>query len=133
MLVCFLQINLAAVSTRNRTPREVPRIVTEISEDVCRARMFSNFSRYRCCRDIHRVKCKFLVSLRLRYSRNKTLELYYYYYYGVCMCCHPNYCGRTSQGHTGERPHRISPPSFCGACLHFSREKDSAVPFPRRP
>ena len=30
--------------------------------------------------------------------------------------------------------HRIShPPSFCGACLNFSREKDSAVPFPRRP
>ena len=30
--------------------------------------------------------------------------------------------------------HRIShPPSFCGACLYSSREKDSAVPFPRRP
>ena len=30
--------------------------------------------------------------------------------------------------------HRIShPPSFCGACLYFSREKGSAVPFPRRP
>ena len=28
--------------------------------------------------------------------------------------------GRTSRGHTGGRPHRIShPPSFCGACLHF--------------
>ena len=25
------------------------------------------------------------------------------------------------------------PSSFCGACLNFSREKDSAVPFPRRP
>ena len=23
--------------------------------------------------------------------------------------------------------------SFCGACLNFSREKDSAIPFPRRP
>ena len=22
---------------------------------------------------------------------------------------------------------------FCGACLHFSREKDSAIPFPHRP
>ena len=22
--------------------------------------------------------------------------------------------------------------SFCGACLNFSREKDSAIPFPRR-
>ena len=24
-------------------------------------------------------------------------------------------------------------PSSCGACLHFYREKGSAVPFPRRP
>ena len=38
------------------------------------------------------------------------------------------------EGHTGGRSHRIShPPSFCGACLSFSREKDSAIPFPRRP
>ena len=37
------------------------------------------------------------------------------------------FVGRTSRGHTG-RSHRIShPPSFCGACLNFSREKDSAV------
>ena len=44
------------------------------------------------------------------------------------------FVGRTSQGHTGGRSHRIfHPPSFCGACLYFSREKDSAVPFPRRP
>ena len=42
--------------------------------------------------------------------------------------------GRTSRGHTGGRSHRIShPPSFCGACLNFPREKDSAIPFPRRP
>ena len=35
------------------------------------------------------------------------------------------------EGHT--HMHRIShPPSFCGACLNFSREKDSAIPFPRR-
>ena len=41
---------------------------------------------------------------------------------------------RTSRGHTGGRSHRISPPpSFCGACLNLSREKDSAIPFPRRP
>ena len=40
----------------------------------------------------------------------------------------------TSRGHTGGRSHRIShPPSFCGACLYFSREKDSAISFPRRP
>ena len=39
-----------------------------------------------------------------------------------------------SRSHTGGRSHRISrPPSFCGACLHFSREKDTAVAFPRRP
>ena len=44
------------------------------------------------------------------------------------------FVGRTSRGHTGGRSHRIShPPSFCGACLSFSREKDSAIPFPHRP
>ena len=44
------------------------------------------------------------------------------------------FVGRTSRGHTGGRSHRIShPPSFCGACLTFSREKDSAIHFPRRP
>ena len=44
------------------------------------------------------------------------------------------FVGRTSRGHTGGRSHRIShPPSFCGACLNFSSEKDSAIPFPRRP
>ena len=57
----------------------------------------------------------------------------------VCVCCPPIFSGRqasgrTSRGHTGGRSHRIShPPSFCGACLDFSREKDSAVLFPRRP
>ena len=35
--------------------------------------------------------------------------------------------------HTGGRSHRISPPSFWGACLNFYREEDSAAPFPRRP
>ena len=44
------------------------------------------------------------------------------------------FVGRTSRGHTGGRSHRIfHPPSFCGACRNFSREKDSAIPFPRRP
>ena len=59
----------------------------------------------------------------------------------LCVCCvffpfilDIKFVGRTSRGHTGGRSHRIShPPSFCGACLNFSREKDSAVPFPRRP
>ena len=44
------------------------------------------------------------------------------------------FVGHTSRGHTGGRSHRIfHPPSFCGACLNFSREKDSAIPFTRRP
>ena len=34
------------------------------------------------------------------------------------------FVGRTSRGHTGGRSHRIShPPSFCGACFNFSRER----------
>ena len=41
-----------------------------------------------------------------------------------CACCHPlssgrHICGRTGRGHTGGRSHRISLPSFCGACLIF--------------
>ena len=43
------------------------------------------------------------------------------------------FVGRTSRGHTGGRSHRISHPPLCGACLNFSREKDSAIPFFRRP
>ena len=60
--------------------------------------------------------------------------------YRVCVCVFfPSildikFVGRTSRGHTGGRSHRIfNPPSFCGACLDFCREKDSAIPFPRRP
>ena len=57
----------------------------------------------------------------------------------VCVLCvfFPSILGingRTSRGHTGGRSYRIfNPPSFCGACLDFCREKDSAIPFPRRP
>ena len=56
----------------------------------------------------------------------------------VCVCflliLDIEFVGRTSRGHTGGRSHRIfHPPSFWGACLNFSREKDSAIPFPRRP
>ena len=41
-----------------------------------------------------------------------------------CVYCHLIYsgrqtCGRASQCHKGERSHRISPLSFCGACLDF--------------
>ena len=48
----------------------------------------------------------------------------------VCVCVFfPSildikFVGRTSRGHTGGRLHRIfNPPSFCGACLDFCREK----------
>ena len=58
----------------------------------------------------------------------------------VCVCVFfpfildIKFVRRTSRGHTVGRSHKIShPPSFCGACLIFSREKDSAIPFPRRP
>ena len=44
------------------------------------------------------------------------------------------FVGRTSRGYTGGRSHRIfHPSSFCGAHINFSREEDSAIPFPRRP
>ena len=72
--------------------------------------------------------------------------LYHYLYRflfvmeSVCVCVFfpfildIKFVGHTSRGHTGGRSHRIfHPPSFCGACLNFSREKDSAIPFPRRP
>ena len=36
-------------------------------------------------------------------------------------------------GVTQEEGHRSYPPSFCGACLNFYCEKDSAVSFPRQP
>ena len=52
----------------------------------------------------------------------------------VCVCVFfpfildIKFVERTSRCHTGGRSHRIShPPSFCGACLNFSREKDSAI------
>ena len=58
----------------------------------------------------------------------------------VCVCVFfpfildIKFVGRTSRGHTGRRSDRtFHPPSFCRACLNFSREKDSAIPFPRRP
>ena len=58
----------------------------------------------------------------------------------VCVLCvfssHPFWtsmdvpAGVTQEeGHTGF----FNPPSFCGAWLDFCREKDSAIPFPRRP
>ena len=35
------------------------------------------------------------------------------------------------QGHRGGRLHMIPLLFFCGACLNFYREKDSAIPFRR--
>ena len=53
----------------------------------------------------------------------------------ACVCVLSSYLFWTSGLWTYQAgSHRIShPPSFCGACLNFSREKDSAVSFPRRP
>ena len=55
----------------------------------------------------------------------------------VCVCFLPihsglKFVGRISRGHTGGMSQSSHPPSFCGACLNFSRDKDSAIPFPRR-
>ena len=81
---------------------------------------------------------------RLLYIYNvfRQREHFYVFYTAPCVCVRVffpfildiKFVGRTSRGHTGEWSHRIyRPPSFCGACLNFSREKDSAIPFPRRP
>ena len=57
----------------------------------------------------------------------------------VCVCFLPIHSGHQVRwtyqpGSRRRKSHRIfHPPSFCGACLNFSREKDSAIPFPRRP
>ena len=48
----------------------------------------------------------------------------------MCVCVFSpfildvKFVGCTSRGHIGGRSHRISPPpSFCGACLYFSRAR----------
>ena len=73
-------------------------------------------------------------------SREK-MYLVFLFMSAACVLCvfsrfilDTKFVGRTSRGHTGGRSHRIShPSSFCGACLNFSREKESAIPFPPRP
>ena len=69
------------------------------------------------------------------YIKSCTVYTVVQQYVCVCVCVFfpfildIKFVGRTSRGHTGGRSHRIShPPSFCGACLNFSREKDSAIP-----
>ena len=54
---------------------------------------------------------------------------------GVCVLCFlPIHSGHQVRWTYQPGSHRIfNPPSFCGACLDFCREKDSAFPFPRRP
>ena len=48
------------------------------------------------------------------------------------MCFLPIHSGHQVRWTYQPGSHRISHPSFCGACLSFSREKESAIPFPRR-
>ena len=78
------------------------------------------------------------VTLRTKKSYDYLRHSLYSSYICVCVffpsILDIKFVGRTSRGHTGGRSHRIfNPPSFCGACLDFCREKDSAIPFPRRP
>ena len=65
-----------------------------------------------------------------RNDSGKLSNNYPYGMYVVCVCVIMSH--NLFWTHQPES-HRISPPSFCGACLKFYREKDSAVPFPRRP
>ena len=52
----------------------------------------------------------------------------------VCVCFLPIRSGHQVRWTYQPGSHRIfNPPSFCGACLDFCSEKDSAIPFPRRP
>ena len=58
----------------------------------------------------------------------------------VCVCVFSSHSFWTLSsldvpaGVTQGEGHRIfHPPSFCGACLIFSREKELAIPFPRQP
>ena len=54
--------------------------------------------------------------------------------YCVCVCFLPIHSGHqvrwTYQPGSHRRKVIFNPPSFCGACLDFCREKDSAIPFP---
>ena len=78
---------------------------------------------YTCCLKAIPLACSITPTLSQLTKASRRLDMC------VCVCCHPIYsghqaCGRTNRGHTtGGRSHRIShPPSFCGACLSFSRE-----------
>ena len=95
----------------------------------------------RCALSGSDLKVKFRTILLTSISTTSTATTLIGRFRCVCVFCvfFPSipdikFVGRTSRGHTGGRSHRIfNPPSFCGACLDFCREKDSAIPFPRRP
>ena len=76
-------------------------------------------------------------SLELESTKAQAQSVCVCVYLFVCVCVFfpfildITFVGRTSRGHTGGRSNRTSHPPFCGACLNFSREKDSAIPFPR--
>ena len=85
--------------------------------------MVASWGGYRLARGWHYAKLSLSSAPRLSFSDPC-----------VCVCVFfPSildikFVGRTSRGHTGGRSHRIfNPPSFCGACLDFCREKDSAI------
>ena len=58
-----------------------------------------------------------------------------------CVCCVyflPIHSGHQWTYQPGSHRRKVTQDfsstfTFCGACLNFSREKDSAIPFPRRP
>ena len=89
----------------------------------------------------HHLASMFTLSLHPQMNQGERTNYYYLLLIVIIVCVFfpfildIKFDGRTSRGHTGGRSHRIShPPSFCGACLNFSREmKDSAIPFPRQP
>ena len=98
-------------------------------------RVWCHITTYHCVQYIYTAVYSSLYLLILLFSSN-----FWYKFSSVCVCVFfpfildIKFLGCTSRGHTAGRSHMIShPPSFCGACLYFSREKDSAVPFPRRP
>ena len=73
----------------------------------------------------------YMVHLSYQGDRLDVLKLTQCVY--VCVCFLPIHSGHQVRWTYQPGSHRIShPPSICGACLNFSREKDSAIPFPRR-
>ena len=82
-------------------------------------------------------KCSILTLLCITKMKHRR-EIYRTVLY-VCVSLLPIYSGHQVRWTYQPGSHRrkvtqdFHPPSFCGACFNFSREKDSAIPFPRRP